>query len=393
MKKILRWFRDYFFWVLYFLFRIFPIKKNKIFIQNFNGKGYGDNPKYIVEEILRQSLSYDLVWAVKKPSTNDWPPIMASYFPSKVRIVPYKTIRAIYEEVTAKIWIDNCRKQYYVQKRPEQFYIQTWHGMIGPKKMEKDVENELDPYYVRQAKHDSKLIDIFLSNGEYASNLIKSSFWYRGEILESGYPRSDIHIDQSNEIKHKIHKFFKLDKDIKIILYAPTFRNNFDKKTYNIDYKNILNAMQKNTNKDWIFLIRLHPNISEKAELFTYNKNILNASYYNDIQELMLASDILITDYSDCMCDFSLMKKPVFLYINDYNEYRIERSFYYDFFTLPFPTAFSTEELLKKILDFNQINYIQVLEEFHHQLMVMDDGNASKRVVDRIFIESKNAFI
>jgi CDP-glycerol glycerophosphotransferase len=262
--------------------------------------------------------------------------------------------------------------------------------MIGPKRMEKDVENELDLYYVRQAKHDSKLIDLFLSNGEYASNLIKSSFWYTGEILESGYPRTDIHIDQPNdEIKHKVYKSFKLGRDTRIILYAPTFRNNFDQKTYNIDYENVLTAMRTHTDKDWIFLIRLHPNISEKAKLFNYNESIFNASYYSDIQELMLASDVLITDYSDCMCDFSLMKKPVFLYINDYDEYRAERDFYYDLLTLPFPTAFSTKELIKKILNFDYADYIRSLEEFHHQLATMDDGNASKRVVDRILIESE----
>jgi CDP-glycerol glycerophosphotransferase len=378
---------------LYFFFRVFPIKKDKIFIQNFNGKGYGDNPKYIVEEILRRGLAYDLAWTVKQENIPEDPekkdrPVIAS-FPKAIRTVSYKSIRAIYEETTAGIWIDNCRKQPYVRKRKGQFYIQTWHGMIGPKKMEKDVENELDLYYVRQAKHDSELIDLFLSNGEYASRLIKSSFWYTGEILESGSPRTDIHINQPDEIRHKVYKYFKLSSDTKIVLYAPTFRNNFDLTTYNIGYENILASLRERTNKNWVFLIRLHPNISEKAKLFDYNNDILNASYYSDIQELMLASDILITDYSDCMCDFSLMKKPVFLYIKDYDEYRAERDFYYDLLALPFPAAFSTEELIEKMLGFNHAGYIHSLEKFHHRLAIMDDGSASKRVVDRILIESE----
>jgi CDP-glycerol glycerophosphotransferase len=237
---------------------------------------------------------------------------------------------------------------------------------------------------VRQAKQDSKQIDLFLSNGEYTSNLIKSSFWYTGEIFKSGYPRNDIYINQSNEVKHNVYSSFSLDENTKIILYTPTFRNNFDKKIYNIDYEKILTAMRNHTNQSWVFLIRLHPNIAENAELLKYNDTILNASYYDDIQELMLVSDMLITDYSDCMYDFSLMKKPVFLYINDYTEYRMERGFYYDLFTLPFPTASNTEELLENILNFNQGNYINSLEKFHHRVGIMDDGNSAKRVVDRI---------
>jgi CDP-glycerol glycerophosphotransferase len=114
---------------LYYLFRIFPIHKNKIFIQNFNGKGYGDNPKYIVEEILRRRFDYVLVWAVR--------PKFSHNFPQAVKTVPYKRIRAIYEEVTAKIWIDNCRKQLYVRKRKGQYYIQTWHGTVNLKKLKK----------------------------------------------------------------------------------------------------------------------------------------------------------------------------------------------------------------------------------------------------------------
>jgi CDP-glycerol glycerophosphotransferase len=391
MKKILRMIRDYLFLLFYFLFRIFPIQKNKVFIQNFNGKGYGDNPKYIVEEIIRRKFPCDIVWAVKqrkRAQPQEDLPVDMSSPPLMVRTVPYKSIRAIYEEATAAIWIDNCRKQPYVRKRKGQFYVQTWHGINGPKKTEKDVENELDLYYVRQAKKDSKQIDLFLSNGGYASNLIKSSFWYTGEILESGYPRNDIYISGSGNIKHKVYNFFNLDKNTKIILYAPTFRNNFNKEIYNIDYEKILSAAKSHTNEAWIFLIRLHPNIAENSELLKYNSAILNASYYDDIQELMFASDMLITDYSDCMYDFSLMKKPVFLYINDYYEYLTERGFYYDLFALPFPTASNTEELLSNILNFNRENYIKPLEKFHQRTGSMDDGKAAKRIVDRIIIES-----
>jgi len=165
MKKIIIYCIEVFF---YYLFRIFPIQKNKIFIQNFNGKGYGDNPKYIAEEILRCGYDLKLVWAVRRKFKGN--------IPKKIKTVPYYSIRAIYESVTAKFWIDNCRKQLYAKKRKGQYYIQTWHGSINFKKVEKDVENKLSSFYVKQAKYDSTIADLFLSDSKFTSQFISFFF-------------------------------------------------------------------------------------------------------------------------------------------------------------------------------------------------------------------------
>jgi CDP-glycerol glycerophosphotransferase len=364
---------------LYYFFRIFPIQNNKIFIQNFNGKGYGDNPKYIVEEIIRRKLLVNIVFSVAdKYNTN---------FPNSVKTVRYGSIRSIYEEVTAKVWIDNCRKQLYVRKRKKQFYIQTWHGIPGTKKVEKDVEQQLSDYYVKQAKHDSTLINLFLSDSKFTSQLYRTSFWYIGEIFENGSPRNDILINTNLNIITKIQKYFMISPDERIVLYAPTFRNNFDINVYKIDFEHILNDLQKKTNEHWIFLLRLHPNITEKSNIYSYNESILNASDYDDMQELLLASDILITDYSSSMYDFSLMYKPAFLYIKDYEEYLKERGFYFDLVSLPFPCALDNNELLKNILYFDNESYMNSLEVFFQKIGIVKDGNASKKIVDRIIKE------
>jgi len=364
---------------LYRLFGIFPIKKNKIFIQNFNGKGYGDNPKYIVEEILRRKLDFVLVWAVV--------PKLSENFPKRVKTVRYKSIRAIYEEATAKIWIDNCRKQLYVRKRKEQYYIQTWHGMINFREVEKDAEQNLSAYYVKQAKYDSTLADLFLSDSKFSSQLYRSSFWYNGEILECGSTKSDILINPARTNNDKVRKHFNLDDSKKIILYAPTFRDNSNIDIYNINYELLLNSLQKQTKEPWVFLVRLHPNISEKSELLSYTESIINASNYDDMQELILASDILITDYSDCMFEFALVNKPVFLYVNDHEQYKKERGFYFDIFSMPFPCAVNNDELLQKILHFDTAGYSNSLTSFFEKVGIVKNGNASKKVVDRIVIE------
>ncbi|MDR2596556.1 MAG: CDP-glycerol glycerophosphotransferase family protein [Treponema sp.] len=364
---------------LYYVFRIFPIQKNKIFIQNFNGKGYGENPKYIAEEIIRRKLDYALVWAAR-PEYHD-------NFPRTIKTVPYKSIRAVYEEVTAKMWIDNCRKQLYVRKRKAQYYIHTWHGTVNLKKIEKDVEQQLSVYYVKQAKHDSSLINLLLSDSKFSSQLYRSAFWYNGEIFECGSPRDDILINQNNNIKDTVKKHFNIADNTKIILYAPTFRDNFSVDVYNINYELILNGLSEQTKAPWVFLIRLHPNISEKSEFFAYNDKILNASNYSDMQELLLTCDMLISDYSDCMYECALMNKPVFLYISDYEQYKKERDFYFDLFLLPFPCAMNSVELLEKMLHFDTKIYLRALEEFFQKVGILRDGTASEKVVDRITTE------
>jgi CDP-glycerol glycerophosphotransferase len=356
------------------------MQKNKIFVLNFNGKGYGDNLKYIVEEILERKIDCDIVWGIDNRYRKN--------FPKSVRLVRFNSVESIYEAVTAKIWLDNTRKQPYVRKRKQQFYIQTWHGQIfDTKKVEGDIENKLSPYYIKQAKNDSKLIDIILSDSSVCTEKYKRSFWYNGEILECGFPKNDVLINNPKNINEKVHKYFNLEQNTNIVLYAPTFRNNFDMDSYDLDYESILNALRSKTHKNWIFLIRLHPNIAEKSVFLSYNNLILDASLYDDMQELLLASNILITDYSGTMFDFSLMRKPVFLYIKDYIDYIKERDVYIDLFSLPFPQVLTSSELIEKISRFDNESYIKSVEQFIRQIDVFEDGKASKKVVDRIIKE------
>ena len=379
MKTVIKYILFSFF---YYFFRIFPIQKNKIFFQNFNGKGYGCNPKYIAEEILRRKLGFILIWAAL--------PEFSDNFPKEIKTVSYKSIRSVYEQVTSKFWIDNCRKQLYVKKRKAQFYIQTWHG-IGPKKCEKDVEQTLSPYYLKQAKNDSKLIDLFLSDSKFATDLFSTSFWYTGEIRKYGFPRNDIFVNNNQFINAKVKKFFDIPDKTKIILYAPTFRNISKMEIYNIDYKAILNCLNKKEIHSFVFLIRLHPNIINNAKSFVYNKFFINASYYNDMQELLFASDILITDYSSCMTEFALMKKPVFLHLIDYDNYTTkERDFYYNLFSLPFPIALTESELLSNINKFNYASYLIAVNNYLFNYNFINDGKAAKRIINRILIELKN---
>jgi CDP-glycerol glycerophosphotransferase len=364
---------------LYYVFRIFPVQKNKIFFQNFNGKGYGDNPKYIAQEIIRRGLDYKLVWAVRKQYNAN--------FPKEILTVNFKSIRAIYEESTAIIWIDNCRKQPYVRKRKKQYYIQTWHG--GPsfvlKKIERDVKNSLSPYYCNQAIRDSSLVDLLISCERNKQAVYRHTFWYNGEIMESGSPCLDLYFTGKHGIKEKVYAHFNLEANTKIVLYAPTFRDNFDSAVYDVNFTAILSYLTHSTGSKWVFLVRLHPEIAGKADCITYNDSIINASHYDDVQELMLASELLISDYSGTMLEFMMTGRPIFLYAKDYNEYLTERNFYINLEELPFPLAKTNAELLQNIAQFDNAVYKIKLEEFKKYIGIIDDGNASTKVVDKIW--------
>ena len=116
------------------IFRLLPVKKGRIVAENFFGKGYGDNPKYIYDELLINP-ELELVWLIKKNTDTE--------FPVGVNVVKRGTLKELYYLATAQVWIDNSRKHYGIRKRKGQMYIQTWHGGIALKKIEKDVENSL----------------------------------------------------------------------------------------------------------------------------------------------------------------------------------------------------------------------------------------------------------
>jgi CDP-glycerol glycerophosphotransferase len=216
---------------------------------------------------------------------------------------------------------------------------------------------------------------------------MKSVFWYKGEILACGCPRDDIFFTQNSKISARVLDYFHLKSGTKLVLFAPTFRDNFTVSTFALNFDAILNTLSKNKG-EWVFLVRLHPNISEKAALLDlFNDSIINATDYDDMQELLYAGNILITDYSDCMFEFALLKKPVFLYFEDIADYRKERDLYLDLFSGPFPAAQSMDELIKNIETFDNDDYAEKLDGFFKKADLLSDGRASERAADRIIEE------
>lgn len=349
-----------------------PIHNNRILLQNQQGEGYGGNPKYIADELLRmdKESKLDLVWAVSRYRRG---------FPERVRQVLYGSEEYYRELASAKVWIDNSRKAYSIRKRDGQFYIQAWHGAAPIKRVEADVVDRLPEHYIESAKNDSKMADVFLSGSEFYTELYRKSFWYNGPILKFGLPRHDIFWNQEKALE-KVHNFYKIERDVAIVLYAPTFRTCPNTECYDLDIERIVCVLKKKFHRRFRMMVSRHP-VNHQEYLFKRGADYIYAGEYNDFQELLAAADVLITDYSGCMYDFSYTGRPVFLYQKDYNEYLKDRNFYIPMDSLPYIKAHSNRELEKAIEYFEMENYKSELEKFMSSMGNYDTGRASEKVV------------
>ena len=368
-------------------YRSISINNNKIVIENFNGNSYGCNPKYIVEEIIKRNLPFELVWIVKNVAEEK----KHNNFPSKIRLVSRSSKEALKELSSAKLWIDNQRKIYYLkrglEKKHGQYYIQTWHGSLGIKKLDADVRAfDLNTRWIYMAKQDSSMIDYFISNSKFEDNIVSKALWYDKEIREFGHPRNDIFFKDNSSIKDKVFDYFKIPKSKKIVLYVPSFRDNGDMSWYTIDYQRMLESMNKKWGEEWVCISRLHPRAKKFAQDLLKKEfpNVVDGSFYPDIQELLVASDAAITDYSSCIFDFMLGRKPGFIFATDIEDYNTERGFYYPLESTPFPVAINNEQLANNILNFDNEKYQKDIDLFLADKGCMEDGHASERVVDLI---------
>lgn len=359
--------------IIYTFMMILPIKNNRIFVNVYDGKGIGDHPKYIIQELIKINSDIEVVWFSERERTN-MPVIFAK---------PY-SIKSLFYMATSKIWISTVRMPLYTLKKKKQYYIQTWHGSIPLKRIENDCVSPLSERYIMQAKHDSKMIDVFISNSAFRTNNFKTAFWYDGEVLEIGSPRDDIFFNNKNKLKLK-QKFNIIGK--KVVLHAPTFRGKTSMGVLDLDYTSLKKALIQKFGGEWVVMVRLHPKIAQKAKEMHFGKDVLDMSSIKDPQEVLGMADIVITDYSGIMFDALTVNIPVFLYANDINSYCHDRGFYFDLSKLPFPLAINNEELIDRINSFNYLKYKSKAELLSNELGIIHNSHSSQDVAQ--FINNK----
>lgn len=351
--------------------RYLSISPNKVVVYNFFGNGYGDSPKYIVEKLLQSDRDLDIVWIVSDLSTK---------MPKGVRKVKYGSFQSMYELATAKVIIGNVKNFSKPKKKQGQFYLQTWHGGIALKKIEKDALPLLSNDYVRASMDDSSMIDLLISNSKFFTKIFRNAFWYDGRIAEVGLPRSDIFFEDPVPYGKKIREYFGIDANTKLVLYAPTFRDNGDTSSYNVDFNKLVSTLEDMCNCDWAIIVRMHPNARDYANKIRYTDKVINGSVSIDTNELILGSDIILTDYSSVMFDGMLAKKQVYLYTPDLEQYIKDRGMYFSIQELPFPLAKNNLELIKNLCDSKLHNFIDNYSNFEKKIGLVEDGHASEKI-------------
>lgn len=378
LKKVYFIFQEIFIALLCIIFRIVPIKKNKVVVVNYNGKGYGDNCKYIVNELLKSNTEFKIIWLVSNLKKNN-------EIPEQVQCVKHETIRALYELSTAKIWIDNTIKRFKPVKRKGQVYIQTWHAGLGMKKVGIDVK-KCDSTYLKQTRNDVKITDYVISNSDYRNNSFRNQFGYTCEIIKDGLPRNDILINECNNehTKEEIKKKLNIDSESKVLLYAPTFRRDSTIEVYNIDLQRTKKALENKYGGKWVVLLRLHPHISMFSTDLENNSDFEDVTNYSDLSELLLITDFLISDYSSLIFDYSLTRRPALMYAPDLTQYIEQQQLTVMPEELPYKIAKDNKELEELIEKFDEKDYLNKLEEYFVKTGLVETGNSSKIIVDKI---------
>lgn len=363
------------------------VQNNKIFFMTFNHQ-YTCNPKYICEEIMRQELPVEMVWAVTNAQLKNKE--IRNSFPKDVKLVVRGTYEFFKEIVTSKIWIDNAFNFTWnpMPKKKNQFYIQNWHGSLGLKRIGK--ENVGSRRWAFSAKLNAKYVNLCVSNSTFETGVFRETHWPKNKILELGHARNDIlFADAATQakLKEKVLSYYGIPENTKIALYAPTFRNDDSADVFDLDHTRFLDALEKRFGGNWVLLNRYHFKSKTANKMFgqqTVDQRILSATEYPDIQELMVASDVGITDYSSWIYDFMLTGRPGFLYVPDLKEYDQERGFYYPLSETPFPFDETNEGLVEKVLAFDMDTYKEKHAQFLEARGCKEQGTAAKQIVEII---------
>ncbi|MBQ9814070.1 MAG: CDP-glycerol glycerophosphotransferase family protein [Lachnospiraceae bacterium] len=380
-----------------------PTDPKKVMFIAFQGD-YTCNPKYICEELKRQKVDCNIVWMSRKasslsgykmeePEDDELAKQVIEYgqpAESNLDITIVKNTSAdFYRELaSAKIWIANSVEflKQPTYKKKDQVFIETWHGSLGIKRF--DASANSGKGWVRAAKYTTKVCDYLISNSDFEDDVYRGSFWPTQKIWRFGHPRNDIIVDPEKraEIKRKIYEHYEIEDDVRICMYAPTFRDSHSFDIYDIDYYRLVAALEAKFGGRWKVLLRFHPTVRKYAEgKVPYDPEIMvKGTRYNDMQELIAATDIAITDYSSWIYDFMLTGLPGFIFATDIADYMNERGFYYSLYDTPFPVCTNNDELIEAIKNFDMDAYAQKNKEFLEGKGCVEDGRASERVVEEI---------
>lgn len=373
----------------------YKIDDNTILFEAFGGRNYTCSPKAIYEKMLTmpEFKDFQFIWAFITPEKHE---IKED---KRTKVVISKSKEYYKYCSIAKYWIVNSIMPEYIIKKKKQVYVQCWHG-TPLKKLRYDIEvtgavlNTIGEIRKRNDR-DAKRFDYFISPSKYCTEKFTSAFNLKALgkeniIIEKGYPRNDFLFHKTEEDIIMMKKKIGIPLDKKVIFYLPTFRDNQHTSGMGYTYKMELDLdrFREKFEKDYVLLFSPHYYIANRIDLSKYKGFVINVANYDEINELYLVSDIIMTDYSSVFFDFANLKKPMIFYMYDYEVYQGKlRDFYISLDELPGPIAKNQDELEQHLSNMEQEKekYKEKYKQFNKKYNYLDDGNASERVIKTIF--------
>ena len=372
----------------YLMCNLCPVKQNRIVFDSSLGKSYSGNPKHIYEYLMANGydLNWDCIWFYENEKYN---------IPGMSRQVRYGRLRYLYYMATAKVWVFDTRQPEFLLRRKGTYYIQTWHGTplkklaLDMDRMDMGGSTDIENYH-EQFRVTCKDWDYLVSQNKFSTDIFRSCFAFKDRpILQIGYPRNDILINDNSPTKIREYKEkLGLPLDKKIILYAPTWRDNeySEKGKYKFASKLDFDKAKEALSDEYIFIVKYHYLVSDKIDWTPYKGFVYTFDETKDIAWLYLVSDMLITDYSSVMFDYSILNRPMLFFAYDLEDYKENlRGFYFDFVNdIPGPISRDTDQLIKDIKEYNEESWKEKYKNYHDKFNGIDDGHASQKVIDVI---------
>lgn len=376
------------------------IQPKTVIFETFSGRSYSDSPK-AVYEFMKQDERYQeylFIWIFKEPDKYRW------MEDERTRLVRYQSKACEQALQQAKYWIFNYRALDHWVPKKGQIYVQCWHG-VPLKRLGYDIkrsDNAMNSLEEIQVKYrwDTKRFQYLLSSCAFSSEKFRSAwnlkeFHKENAILEVGYPRNDFLINHTQEDIRRIQEKLGLSEVVaagkKIILYAPTWRDNQHDASQGYVYRTAadFHKWRKQLGDEYILLFRAHYLVANSFDFEAYDGFVRDVSEVDDINELYVISDMLITDYSSVFFDYAILDRPILFYMYDLEQYRDEmRGFYLGLEELPGQIVQDEADVLTEILKQcpadDGSNSVVQHDEFNQRFNYLNDGKASERLVEEV---------
>ncbi|MEV0380152.1 CDP-glycerol glycerophosphotransferase family protein [Nonomuraea sp. NPDC050643] len=358
------------------MIKVVPRRDDLALFESDVGKGYSGSPRAIYEELRRRRLPIEVVWSVAKGRRN---------FPSDARLVRRGSWRYIWTMARAGIWVDSHGFPLDYPKPKGTRYLQTWHGQ-GIKSIGFDAPDLRGDFDRPRAQWRAAVArwDALVSPSAEFSRVFLPSNGYSGKVYRCGTPRCDalVRAEPMGEVRRRL----EIPPGRQVLLYAPTYRDRVkgSGKSVRVD----LELLAEELADDWVVILRTHP--VERYSAPEHLRHFVRAAgSYPEINDLMLASDALLTDYSSVMCDYALTGKPMLFFIDDWDDYRLsERGVYHDLPAIaPGPCLSATEDLVAALRNLPAVHesYAGRYAAFRDLWCADEHGDASARIVADFF--------